>query len=100
MLSFCISKSTQMPFSAANTTRESRLERLASDYRLIIMSENVGVTKQTFCGQILDTGNNNNYMIALRRGEMKGLYTRNKPELCPQWLSGVGDVGCEEHASL
>ena len=51
-------------------------------------------------GVILDRSERDNYTVATNHGILKGAYSRNDFELCPQRLLSLADVSCTKHVSL
>ena len=51
-------------------------------------------------GVILDRSENDNYTLVTKHGILKGAYTRNEFELCPQKLLSLSEMNCVKHVSL
>ena len=49
---------------------------------------------------ILDRSDNNNYTLVTKHGILKGAYSRNEFELCPEKLLLMSDLNCAKHVSL
>ncbi|GFR60020.1 Krab-a domain-containing protein 2-like protein [Elysia marginata] len=49
---------------------------------------------------ILDRSENDNYTLATKHGILKGAYSRNEFELCPEKLLLMSDVNCTTFVSL
>ena len=49
---------------------------------------------------ILNRSENNNYTLTSKYGILKGGYSRNEFELCPEKLILITDVDCTRHVSL
>lgn len=51
-------------------------------------------------GVILDRSENDNYTLVTKYGILRGAYTRNEFELCPQRLLSLDAMNCIKHVSL
>ena len=51
-------------------------------------------------GAIVDKTHSDQYKIAVKCGVLNGHYSRNRFDLCPQWLLSMSDVSLETQTSL